>query len=91
MKRFKFLSLKFFKRKHFLLTTIHTKEGKILNIENTTFSTKEEARNKMKRNIQLFIISGDNVYYTSKEIKDTYAIAEIKKESTYCQISKIRI
>lgn len=91
MKRFKFLSFKFFKRKYFLLTTVYLKEGKVLNIDTVTFSTREEAKIKMQRNIRIFITSGENVFYKTKVEMDSYSRAEVQNESIYCHISKIKI
>lgn len=91
MKRFRFLSFKFFKRRHLLLTTVYLKEGKVLNIETVTFFSKEEAKNKMEKNIRIFITHGENVFYKTKVVMDTYARAEVQNESIYCHISKIKI
>jgi hypothetical protein len=91
MRKIKFLSFNFFKRKTLLLTTVYLKEGKVLNIETVTFSSKEEAKDKMQKNIRIFITHGENVFYKTKVVMDTYARAEVQNESIYCNISKIKI
>lgn len=91
MKHFKILSFNLFKRRKHLLISVFLKEGKVIEINSFSFSSRKAAVNKMHREISSFTTNQGNVFYTTKLIQDSFAKADVKHLSIFCQISTIKV